>query len=64
VNFDSFSTTTDRAGMLMPSDNVSVAKTTFSKPAVKASSTASFMGGTIPAWCAATPASKPAIHES
>ena len=48
VNFDSFSTTTERAGMLMPSDSVSVANTTFSRPAVNASSTASFIGGTMP----------------
>ena len=41
--------------MLMPSDNVSVANTTFSRPAENASSTASFIGGTMPAWCAATP---------
>ena len=64
VNFDSFSTTTERAGMLMPSESVSVANTTLSSPARNASSTASFIGGTMPAWCAATPASSPAIHES
>ena len=48
--------------MLMPSESVSVANTTLSRPAVNASSTASFIGGTIPAWCAATPASSPASH--
>ena len=50
--------------MLMPSDSVSVANTTLSSPAANASSTASFIGGTMPAWCAATPASRPASHES
>ena len=64
VNFDSFSITTDRAGMLMPSASVSVAKTTFTSPAANASSTASFIGGTMPAWCAANPASNPASHSS
>ena len=49
VNFDSFSITTDRAGMLIPSDSVSVANTIFTRPAPNASSTASFIGGTIPA---------------
>ena len=48
VNFDSFSMTTERAGMLMPSDSVSVANTTFTSPAANASSTASFIGGTMP----------------
>ena len=32
----------------MPSDSVSVANTTFSSPAANASSTASFIGGTMP----------------
>ena len=32
VNFESFSMTTERAGMLMPSASVSVAKTTFTRP--------------------------------
>ena len=62
VNFDSFSMTTDRAGMLMPSASVSVANTTFTSPAVNASSTASLNGGTIPAWWAARPASSPVSH--
>ena len=64
VNFESFSMTTERAGMLMPSARVSVANTTFTRPAAKASSTASFIGGTIPAWWAAKPASNPASHWS
>ena len=34
--------------MLIPSDSVSVANTTFSRPAANASSTASFIGGTMP----------------
>ena len=45
--------------MLMPSDSVSVAKTTFSSPAAKHSSTVSRKTGTRPAWCAATPALEP-----
>ena len=56
--------TTERAGMLIPSASVSVANTTFSSPAEKPSSTASFIGGTSPAWCAAMPASMPASHVS
>ena len=35
VNFESFSMTTERAGMLMPSDSVSVANTTLTSPAAK-----------------------------
>ena len=38
-NFTSFSSTTDRAGMLMPKAKVSVAKTTLINPRTKASST-------------------------
>ena len=64
MNFDTFSMTTDRAGMLIPSARVSVAKTTLASPAANASSTASFMGGTIPAWWAANPASSPASQLS
>ena len=54
--------TTVRAGMLMPSESVSVANTTRSNPAVKHSSTASLKAGIMPAWWGATPASRPAIH--
>ena len=57
--FVSFSITTERAGMLMPSDSVSVANTTLTRPAAKHASTASLNGGTIPAWCAAKPSSSP-----
>ena len=60
VNFESFSITTVLAGMLIPSASVSVANTTLTSPVANASSTASFIGGTIPAWCAAKPASMPA----
>ena len=49
VNFVSFSITTVRAGMLMPTARVSVAKTTLTRPLMKHSSTTSFIGGTIPA---------------
>src|SRR3954471_11590750 len=44
VNFESRSMTTERAGMLMPSDSVSVAKTTFNKPAAHACSTPPLLG--------------------
>ena len=43
------SMTTERAGMLIPSDRVSVAKTTLSSPAAKHSSTVSRKTGTRPA---------------
>ena len=49
VNFESFSITTDRAGMLIPSASVSVANATLTNPAAKHASTASLNGGTIPA---------------
>ena len=54
--------TTDRAGMLMPRANVSVANTTFTSPSTKQASTASLKGGTIPAWWAAMPASTWSRH--
>ena len=57
VNFVSFSITTVRAGMLIPTASVSVANTTLIKPSTKQASTTSLNGGTIPAWWAATPAS-------
>ena len=55
VNFESCSTTTLRAGMLIPSARVSVAKTTLMSPSVKHLSTPSLKAGTIPAWCGAMP---------
>ena len=58
------SMTTVRAGMLMPSDSVSVAKTTRSSPAAKHSSTVSRKTGTRPAWWAATPADSPSSQSS
>ncbi len=58
------SITTERAGMLMPSDSVSVAKTTLSNPAAKHSSTVSRKMGTRPAWCAATPQQRLSTHSS
>ena len=51
----SFSSTTDRAGMLMPRASVSVAKTTLIRPRTNASSTHSLNAGSSPAWWAATP---------
>src|SRR6266516_4166103 len=44
-----------RAGMLMPSDSVSVAKTTLTSPCANSSSTASLNSGSMPAWWLATP---------
>ena len=58
------SMTTDRAGMLIPRDSVSVANTIFNRPAAKHSSTVSRKTGTSPAWCAATPRSSPSSHSS
>ena len=49
VNFVSFSITTVRAGMLMPTASVSVANTTFTRPSMKHASTTSLNGGTMPA---------------
>ena len=45
--------TTERAGMLMPRESVSVANTALTRPAAKQASTASLNGGTRPAWWAA-----------
>ena len=45
--------------MLIPSESVSVANTTFTSAAAKQASTASLNGGTRPAWWAASPASSP-----
>ncbi len=54
-HFTSDSSMTLRAGMLMPSASVSVAKTTFTSPWLNSCSTISLKIGSIPAWCAATP---------
>ncbi len=45
----SFSNTTERAGMLMPSARVSVAKTAFTSPRRNSSSTTSLNVGSMPA---------------
>ena len=58
------SITTERAGMLIPSESVSVANTTLSSPAAKHSSTVSRKTGTMPAWWAATPRSRASSHSS
>ncbi len=63
-NLSNRSITTVRAGMLIPSDRVSVAKTTWRRPAAKQASTASRKAGTSPAWWAATPASRPSSHSA
>ena len=57
VNLVSFSMTTVRAGMLMPTASVSVAKTALISPSTKHASTTSLNAGTMPAWWAAMPAS-------
>ncbi len=56
------SSTTERAGMLMPSARVSVAKTAFTRPRTNSSSTTSLKVGSIPAWWAAMPRSRPSSH--
>jgi hypothetical protein len=58
-HFDSFSMTTERAGMLMPSARVSVANTTLHRPAANSCSTHSLNVGSIPAWWAAMPRESP-----
>ena len=55
----SFSMTTVRAGMLMPSASVSVANTTLHRPRTNSSSTHCLNAGSIPAWWAATPRVSP-----
>ena len=62
LNFTSRSNTTVRAGMLMPSASVSVAKTTLIRPAVNNSSTVWRKIGSIPAWWAAIPRISPSRH--
>ena len=54
-HFDSFSSTTVRAGMLMPRASVSVANTTLIRPRANSSSTTSLNAASMPAWCAAMP---------
>ena len=56
-HLSSFSSTTVRAGMLMPSARVSVAKTARTRPWVNSSSTTSLKTGSMPAWWAAMPRS-------
>ena len=58
----SFSRTTVRAGMLMPSASVSVANTAFTRPATNSSSTVSLNTGSKPAWWAAIPRSRASRH--
>ena len=60
--FTSFSSTTVRAGMLMPSASVSVANTARTRPRTNSSSTVSLNAGSMPAWWAATPRSRPSRH--
>ena len=58
-----FSKTTVRAGILIPSARVSVAKTALIRPFWKSSSTADLKLGKSPAWCAAIPRSS-AVSQS
>ncbi|CFE40678.1 Uncharacterised protein [Mycobacterium tuberculosis] len=62
LNFTSRSSTTVRAGMLIPSARVSVANTALTKPAVNSSSTVCRKAGNMPAWWAARPRSNPSRH--
>ena len=62
LNFSNFSNTTVRAGMLMPSARVSVAKTTLSSFRRNSSSTTSLNTGSSPAWWAATPRIAASTH--
>ena len=61
-NFTSFSSTTLRAGMLMPRARVSVAKTARSSPWTKSFSTMWRNAGSMPAWWAAKPRFRAAFH--
>ncbi len=58
----SFSSATDRAGMLMPSASVSVANTTLMRPRLNSSSTVSLNTGSRPAWWAAMPRARDSVH--
>ena len=62
LNFVSRSSTTVRAGMLMPSASVSVANTARTSPRTNSSSTACLNGGISPAWWAATPRRSASRH--
>ena len=62
LNLISFSKTTVRAGILIPSAKVSVAKTALTRPRWKRSSTAPLKLGSKPAWWAAMPRSKAVSH--
>ena len=62
LNLTSLSSTTVRAGMLMPRARVSVAKTARIRPSVNSSSTISRNVGSIPAWWAAKPRLSPSTN--
>ena len=62
LNLTSRSSTTVRAGMLIPSARVSVANTARTSPRTNSSSTVSLNAGSIPAWCAAMPRSRASRH--
>ena len=55
---------TVRAGMLIPSDSVSVANTTLTRPWANSSSTASLNRGSMPAWWLATPRASDSARRS
>ena len=58
----SFSSTTLRAGMLMPNAKVSVANTHRTNPRANSCSTTSLKLASMPAWWAATPRVSPSSH--
>ncbi|SKJ84241.1 Uncharacterised protein [Mycobacteroides abscessus subsp. massiliense] len=62
LNLTNRSSTTVRAGMLIPKASVSVANTAFTSPLVNSSSTVCRNTGSMPAWCAAMPRSSPSRH--
>ena len=62
LNLTRRSSTTVRAGMLMPSARVSVANTARTSPRTNRSSTVSLNAGSIPAWWAAMPRSSASRH--
>ncbi|CAH0326776.1 hypothetical protein SRABI128_05561 [Microbacterium sp. Bi128] len=59
LNLSSFSSTTQRAGIFTPRASVSVAKTALTSPSTNSFSTTSLKVGSMPAWCAASPRSRP-----
>ena len=63
LNLSRRSSTTERAGMLIPSARVSVAKTALMSPSAKSCST-SLKTGSMPAWGAEMPRTRPSYQSS